>query len=86
MTPSPSADAEGRIRSALTRYHDLAATNNPRRRSIGFAGVGIKLGLLVREEATGSTCGWKTGAELARHSPRDSSGRNGTVRRTLMPV
>jgi len=43
-------DGKGMSRQALTRYHDLAATNKRRGRSIGFAGVGIKLGLLVSEE------------------------------------
>jgi hypothetical protein len=43
-------DGEGMSRKALTRYHDLAATSKRRGRSIGFAGVGIKLGLLVSEE------------------------------------
>lgn len=43
-------DGEGMSRQALTRYHDLAATSKRKGRSIGFAGVGIKLGLLVSEE------------------------------------
>ena len=43
-------DGEGMSRQALTRYHDLAATSKRRGRSIGFAGVGIKLGLLVSVE------------------------------------
>jgi len=43
-------DGEGMSRQALTRYHDLAATSKRKGRSIGFAGVGIKLGLLVSME------------------------------------
>ncbi len=43
-------DGEGMSRQALTRYHDLAATSKRKGRGIGFAGVGIKLGLLVSEE------------------------------------
>ncbi len=43
-------DGEGMSRQALTRYHDLAATSKRKGRSIGFAGVGIKLGLLVSAE------------------------------------
>jgi hypothetical protein len=40
----------GMGKRALARYHDLAATSKQRGRSIGFAGVGIKLGLLICEE------------------------------------
>mgnify|MGYP001205216819 CR=1 FL=1 len=36
-------------RSELRRYHDLATTSKQRGRGIGFAGVGIKLGLLACE-------------------------------------
>ncbi|MDP2957774.1 MAG: ATP-binding protein [Longimicrobiales bacterium] len=43
-------DGAGMSRQALTRYHDLAATGKRKGRSIGFAGVGIKLGLLVSAE------------------------------------
>lgn len=43
-------DGKGMSRQALVRYHDLAATSKRRGRSIGFAGVGIKLGLLVSED------------------------------------
>ena len=43
-------DGKGMSRPALSRYHDLASTSKRRGRSIGFAGVGIKLGLLVSEE------------------------------------
>jgi len=43
-------NGKGMSRQALIRYHDLATTNKRRGRTIGFAGVGIKLGLLVSEE------------------------------------
>lgn len=43
-------DGKGMSRQALSRYHDLATTSKRRGRTIGFAGVGIKLGLLVSEE------------------------------------
>jgi hypothetical protein len=43
-------DGKGMSRQALSRYHDLATTSKRRGRGIGFAGVGIKLGLLVSDE------------------------------------
>jgi hypothetical protein len=42
-------DGSGMSRRELARYHDLAATTKTRGEGIGFAGVGIKLGLLVAE-------------------------------------
>ncbi|HEX9691058.1 MAG TPA: ATP-binding protein [Gemmatimonadales bacterium] len=42
-------DGQGMNRRELRRYHDLATTSKRRGRGIGFAGVGIKLGLLVCE-------------------------------------
>ena len=41
---------EGMRRRELARYHDIAASGKSRGEGIGFAGVGIKLGLLVCEE------------------------------------
>lgn len=43
-------DGSGMQRRELTRYHDIAATSKTRGEGIGFAGVGIKLGLLLCEE------------------------------------
>src|SRR2546427_4036893 len=43
-------DGSGMQRQALARYHDVAASTKTRGQGIGFAGVGIKLGLLVCEE------------------------------------
>jgi hypothetical protein len=43
-------DGSGMRRAELRKYHDIAATTKTRGRGIGFAGVGIKLGLLVCEE------------------------------------
>ena len=43
-------DGKGMSRAAMTRYHDLASTSKRRGKSIGFAGVGIKLGLLISED------------------------------------
>jgi hypothetical protein len=42
-------DGSGMGRRELARYHDLAASSKTRGEGIGFAGVGIKLGLLVAE-------------------------------------
>ena len=42
-------DGFGMKRRELARYHDIAATTKTRGQGIGFAGVGIKLGLLVGE-------------------------------------
>lgn len=40
-------DGKGMKRRELARYYDIAASTKPRGDAIGFAGVGIKLGLLV---------------------------------------
>ena len=42
-------------RRELARYHDIAATTKTRGEGIGFAGVGIKLGLLVAREVITET-------------------------------
>jgi Histidine kinase-, DNA gyrase B-, and HSP90-like ATPase len=56
VTIDPSAstftaidNGAGMRRSDLRRFHDIAATSKTRGEGIGFAGVGIKLGLLVSE-------------------------------------
>ena len=43
-------DGRGMTRAELARYHDLAASTKTPGRGIGFAGVGIKLGLLACAE------------------------------------
>src|SRR3984893_1206806 len=48
-------DGEGMRRRDLARYHDVAATTKVRGEGIGFAGVGIKIGLLVSEEVLTET-------------------------------
>ena len=48
-------DGCGMQRSELARYHDIAASTKRRGESIGFAGVGIKLGLLVSREVVTET-------------------------------
>ena len=48
-------DGAGMARRELARYHDIAASTKTRGEGIGFAGVGIKLGLLACEEVTTET-------------------------------
>ena len=57
-------DGRGMQRRELVRYHDIAASSKQRGEGIGFAGVGIKLGLLV------SRCDY--GNETRGHACRDS--------------
>lgn len=62
LTADPAAstltivdDGSGMRRRDLVRYHDLAASTKTRGHGIGFAGVGIKLGLLVCEDVVTET-------------------------------
>ncbi len=48
-------DGRGMQRRELARYHDIAASTKRRGEGIGFAGVGIKLGLLVSSEVLTET-------------------------------
>jgi hypothetical protein len=48
-------NGHGMRRRELARYHDIAATTKTRGQGIGFAGIGIKLGLLVSEEVVTET-------------------------------
>jgi hypothetical protein len=48
-------NGRGMTRRELSRYHDLAASTKKRGRGIGFAGVGIKLGLLACDEVITET-------------------------------
>ena len=48
-------DGRGMQRRELARFHDIAATTKKRGEGIGFAGVGIKLGLLVSREVLTET-------------------------------
>jgi hypothetical protein len=48
-------DGRGMQRRELARYHDVAASSKSRGEGIGFAGVGIKLGLLVSREVITET-------------------------------
>src|SRR5260221_9971687 len=47
-------------RRELARFHDIAASSKTRGDGIGFAGVGIKLGLLLSEEVVTETRRGKT--------------------------
>ncbi len=62
LTANPTAstltivdDGSGMRRRDLVRYHDLASSTKTRGHGIGFAGVGIKLGLLVCEDVVTET-------------------------------
>ncbi|MEK6769732.1 MAG: ATP-binding protein [Gemmatimonadota bacterium] len=62
LTADPAAatltvtdDGTGMKRSELVRFHDIAATTKTRGQGIGFAGVGIKLGLLACTEVLTET-------------------------------
>jgi hypothetical protein len=48
-------DGSGMQRRDLARYHDIASTGKSRGQGIGFAGVGIKLGLLASTEVLTET-------------------------------
>jgi hypothetical protein len=48
-------DGRGMTRRELMRYHDVAASVKTRGEGIGFAGVGIKLGLLLSDEVLTET-------------------------------
>jgi hypothetical protein len=50
-----SDNGRGMTRRELSRYHDLATTTKRRGSGIGFAGVGIKLGLLACTEVITET-------------------------------
>src|SRR5215475_2575144 len=53
-------DGAGMQRRELARYHDIASSIKTRGAGIGFAGVGIKLGLLVCAEVLTETRRGKT--------------------------
>ena len=48
-------DGSGMSRRELARYHDIAASAKSRGEGIGFAGVGIKLGILASEDVLTET-------------------------------
>src|SRR5687768_2147044 len=60
-------NGSGMARRDLRRYHDLAASTKARGQGIGFAGVGIKLGLLVCKEVVTETRRGKTHVATSWH-------------------
>lgn len=48
-------DGSGMGRRELARYHDLATSTKTRGKGIGFAGVGVKLGLLICRDVVTET-------------------------------
>lgn len=48
-------DGAGMLRRDLSRFHDIASSSKTRGQGIGFAGVGIKLSLLLCEEVVTET-------------------------------
>ena len=48
-------DGRGMKRQELARFHDVAANTKSRGEGIGFAGVGIKVGLLISREVVTET-------------------------------
>jgi hypothetical protein len=60
-------DGSGMQRKDLARYHDIASSTKRRGQGIGFAGVGIKLGLLVCEEVLTETKRGQTHVSTAWH-------------------
>jgi hypothetical protein len=59
-TLTATDDGSGMQRRDLARYHNIASSTKTRGEGIGFAGVGIKLGLLVCEEVLTETRRGKT--------------------------
>jgi hypothetical protein len=60
-------NGSGMQRRDLARFHDIAASNKIRGQGIGFAGVGIKLGLLICEEVLAETQRGKTHVASSWH-------------------
>jgi hypothetical protein len=60
-------NGSGMPRRDLRRYHDLAASTKARGQGIGFAGVGIKLGLLACKEVVTETRRGKTHVATSWH-------------------
>jgi hypothetical protein len=60
-------NGRGMQRRELARFHDIAASSKTRGQGIGFAGVGIKLGLLLCEEVFAETRRGKTHVASSWH-------------------
>jgi len=59
-TLAAADNGSGMKRRDMARYHDIAATTKTRGEGIGFAGVGIKLALLISEDVVTETRRGKT--------------------------
>jgi hypothetical protein len=66
-TLTAADNGHGMQRRELARFHDIAASSKTRGQGIGFAGVGIKLGLLVCEEVFAETRRGKTHVASSWH-------------------
>lgn len=89
-------DGRGMQRRELARYHDVAASSKARGEGIGFAGVGIKLGLLVSREVITETRRGATHVATRWHlasrhrapwkwiPPTDLTGARGTAVRLVL--
>jgi len=60
-------NGSGMQRRELARFHDIAASSKVRGQGIGFAGVGIKLGLLICDEVLTETRRSKTHVATSWH-------------------
>jgi hypothetical protein len=60
-------NGRGMLRRELARFHDIAASTKTRGQGIGFAGVGIKLGLLLCEEVFAEARRGKTHVATSWH-------------------
>src|SRR5689334_52597 len=60
-------NGSGMQRRDLARFHDVASSSKIRGQGIGFAGVGIKLGLLICEEVLTETRRGKTHVATTWH-------------------
>lgn len=68
-------NGRGMLRRELARYHDIATSTKVRGHGIGFAGVGIKLGLLACRQVVTETRRGKAA------TPRSGISRRATGRR-----
>src|SRR6185436_7451328 len=71
-------NGSGMQRRDLARFHDIASSNKIRGQGIGFAGVGIKLGLLICEEVLTETRRGKTHVASSRTVEVGTPARTGS--------
>jgi HSP90 family molecular chaperone len=75
-------NGSGMQRRDLARFHNIASSTKTRGEGIGFAGVGIKLGLLVCEEVLTETRRGKTDIASSWHL----AARNRAPRKRVPPM